>query len=102
MAAPFTKVTIVSRMWVIYDRHADVLHVRLHEDEPYEGEGTAGGVELDYALSDGRPSGAKVIGFRRLGWGDRLTELGQILGEHLNLGASDVSVAIANAVKRAK
>jgi hypothetical protein len=90
------------RVSVAYDRHADVLHVTLGDAVPYEGDGRPKGVELDYALKDGSPCGAKVIGFERNGWTEkgRLAELASILGRHLSVPAAEVALAVARAIGR--
>ena len=54
-----------------YDRRVDVLYIGRGERVPAEGEGLPGGIELDYALADGSPCGATIIGFRRNGWPER-------------------------------
>jgi hypothetical protein len=81
-----------------YDRPADVLYIARGERVPAEGEGLAGGVELDYALADGSPCTATVIGFRRNGWPERLDELAGIVGRHLSVGPRRIAEAILTAI----
>lgn len=77
-----------------YDRHADVLYIARGRRVPAEGEGLPGGVELDFALADGSPCGATVIGFWRNGWSERLDELASIIGKHLSIDAKRIATAI--------
>ena len=85
---------------VDYDRNADVLYIARGERVPAEGEGLAGGVELDYALADGSPCAATVIGFRRNEWSQRLEELAGIIGRHLSVGPRRIATAIRAAIAR--
>lgn len=81
-----------------YDRNADVLYVARGERVPAEGEGLPGGVELDYALTDGSPCAATIIGFRRNGWPERVEELAGIIGRHLSVSSRTAVEAIRAAV----
>jgi hypothetical protein len=81
-----------------YDRHSDVLYIARGERVPAEGEGLPGGVELDYALADGSPCGATVIGFRRNGWPGRLGVLARIVGRHLSIDPRRMGEVIRAAV----
>jgi hypothetical protein len=81
-----------------YDRNADVLYIARGERIPAEGEGLPGGVELDYALADGSPCAATVIGFRRNGWPERVDELAGIVGRHLSIGPRRIAGVIRDAV----
>jgi hypothetical protein len=81
-----------------YDRNADVLYIARGERVPAEGEGLPGGVELDYALADGSPCAATVIGFRRNGWSERVGELTGIIGRHLSIGPRRIAEALRAAV----
>lgn len=81
-----------------YDRRADVLYVGRGKRVPAEGEGLPGGIELDYALADGTPCGATVIGYRRNGWPERLEQLTRVVAEHLSVATKRVADAIRTAV----
>ena len=87
-------IQIKESLSVFYDRPVDVLHVRLRDGVPYEGDGRDFGVELDYALADDKPVGAKVIGYARYGWDHNLNELAKILAEHLSVSKTDLAGAI--------
>jgi hypothetical protein len=77
-----------------YDSNADVLYIARGERVPAEGEGLPGGVELDYALADGSPCAATVIGFRRNRWPERVDALAGIIGRHLSIGPKRVAAVI--------
>jgi hypothetical protein len=81
-----------------YDSSADVLYIGPRHWDSSEGDGLPDGVELDYALADGKPCGATIIGYRRNGWPDRLEELARIVAGHLSVGADRVAKAIKSAV----
>jgi uncharacterized protein YuzE len=83
---------------VDYDRASDVLYISSGDRVAVEGEGCAGGLQLDYALADGKPCAATVIGFRRNGWPDRLSELAGLVARHLGVAPDDVSRALQPAV----
>lgn len=51
------------------------------------------GVELDYDVDDGVPSGVTVIGFRRNGWHEDLRRLSAMANDHLGVLADDVRAA---------
>ena len=86
-----------SAMSVAYDRPVDVLHITVGPLVPYEGDGLPGGVELDFSLDDGAPCGAKVIGFQKNGWIDRVPKLAKLIGKHLGVPASTIEQAILDA-----
>lgn len=67
------------------------------ERVPAEGEGSSGGVELDYTLADGLPCGATVIGYRRNGWSERVEELAGIAGKHLAINPRRLAGVIRTA-----
>ena len=91
-----TAPTTVSRprVTVSYDDLGDVLHIVLGKAVPYEGDGLAEGVELDFALDDDAPCGAKVIGYRKNRWSGRLDELARIVGKHLAIEPGLLKTAI--------
>ena len=70
---------------VSYDRGVDVLHLATGKRADLEGEGRPDGIELDYAVDDGRPCAVTVFGYMRHGWIPRLRELAQIAGSHLSI-----------------
>jgi hypothetical protein len=73
-----------------YDRISDVLYIWLGEPVPSEGDGVPNGIELDYALIDGKPCGATIIGFHQYEWPNHLEELGAIVGRHLGVASPEV------------
>jgi hypothetical protein len=79
---------------VDYDRPADVLYIAVGRPVPSEGEGVAPGLQLDYALADGSPCGATVIGYNTYGWPGRVDELARLVGAHLQLQPSQVLAAL--------
>ena len=81
-----------------YDRSVDVLYIARGERVPAEGEGLPDGIELDYALADGTPCGATIIGYRRNGWPEKLEQLTRILAAHLSVGTKRLAGAIRTAV----
>jgi hypothetical protein len=81
-----------------YDRRADVLYVVLGDDRACEGEGLSNGVELNYDIANGKPSGATVIGFHRNKWDVRIAELATVISRHLVVADMIVSTAIKRAV----
>jgi hypothetical protein len=83
-----------TKLAVDYDRNSDVLYIGRGDWVAVEGEGRADGLELDYALADGKPCGATVIGFRRNGWPDRLDELAGLVAAHLGVTPETVSQAL--------
>lgn len=88
------------KLTVSYDRAVDVLHIGLGEAVAYEGDGRADGIELDYSLDDDSPCGAKVIGFRKYAWPERLPELAGILGDHLAVDDKALVDAIARQTRK--
>jgi hypothetical protein len=80
-----------------YDAPVDVLHL-VRDVVPHEGDGLPDGVELDYALEDGRPCGVKVIGFHKNGWDFKPSQLAKIVSQHLQWNENDISVLIKEAV----
>lgn len=97
MVATFTVKPTALR--VAYDRPVDVLHVAVGAAEAYEGEGRPKGVELDYSIDSGRPCGAKVIGFKRNGWTDKVSVLADELSKHLAVERGRVVDAIKRAIR---
>jgi hypothetical protein len=84
---------------VDYDYPADVLYVSLGRPVPDEGEDMPRGVVLRYALKDGNPSGATVIGLRQNQWHRNLSELADIIARHLTIDPIGVAIAIEHEVK---
>ena len=82
---------------VAYDRPVDVLHITIGEATAYEGEGLPRGVEIDYAVDNGVPCGAKVIGFERNGWSEETKALAALLSRYLDVSATDIAIAIVKA-----
>jgi hypothetical protein len=70
---------------ISYDRLADVVYITLGRAVPNEGDGVPNGIELSYALSNGAPCGAKVLGFHMYEWDSHLDELAAIIGRHLDI-----------------
>ena len=87
------------KLRVKYDRTVDVLHIHVGAPVASEGDGRQGGIELDYSVENGRPCGAKVIGFTRYGWSNNLGELARIVGNHLSIGTEEVVDAIKEALR---
>lgn len=83
----------------IYDRPVDVLILTKGDPVPSEGEGLPDGVELDFSMDDGTPSGAKVIGFYKNHWEDRESSLAKILAEHLSISFDKSITSIRKAVE---
>lgn len=82
-----------------YDRDSDVLYLTVGPAVPVEGAGLPGGVELDFALETGEPSGITVIGFAHNGWAVRIADLAQISADHLGAAARSVLASIEHAVR---
>ena len=83
-----------------YDPETDVLYVTLGDPIECEGDGLENGVELDYAVADGKPCAATVVGFHRHRWEANVAGLAQIISGHLNIVDQPVAVAIRGAVGR--
>jgi hypothetical protein len=81
-----------------YDRPVDVLHLVIGEPQSYEGDGAAGGIEIDYSIETGEPCGAKVIGFKRNGWNRRVAELVKVIALHLPAKEKEILNAVEKAV----
>jgi hypothetical protein len=88
-----------SKVAARYDRGVDVLYVTLGDAVACEGDGRAGGIELDFAIEGGTPCGLTVIGFRRNGWSDNLDRLIGLAADHLNVPIETVKEAIGRALK---
>lgn len=82
----------------IYDRPVDVLHVTVGRPQAYEGDGFPYGVEIDYSVETGQPCGAKVIGFQRNGWHERMPELAHFMAKHLPANDRDILDAVKQVV----
>lgn len=85
-------------LWSSYDELVDVLYL-VKEAVPSEGEGIARGVELDYSLSDGRPTAVTVIGYCRNGWNKELHALADIVAKHLSLDTKMVVRSILESIE---
>lgn len=81
-----------------YDLRADVLYVTLGPPIECEGDGLDKGIELDYSVSDGKPCGTTVIGFRRNGWQRNMPELARVISQHVHIPEPVISAAIRGAV----
>jgi hypothetical protein len=81
-----------------YDHAVDVLYVTLNPHVASEGEGRPGGIELDFAISDGSACGVTVIGFRRNGWEQNGERLYGLIADHLNVSVGKVKSAILEAI----
>lgn len=82
-----------------YDRGVDVLYIFLGSIMPVEGDGLPRGVELDWALDDGRPCGVTVVGFEKNGWPENTDELAHIAAAHLSLPDFLVAQTIKTAIR---
>ena len=83
-----------------YDRPVDVLHVTVGRPQAYEGDGFPRGVEIDYSLKTGKPCGAKVIGFQRNGWHERINELARFMAKHLPVEDKDILNAVKKVIRK--
>lgn len=81
-----------------YDRAVDVLYFFTGKPVPVEGGGLPGGVEIDYAIGSGAAVGATVVGYARNGWHAKVSELAQIIAEHLSVDPQRSKRAIEQAV----
>ena len=81
-----------------YDRPVDVLHLVMGNPQAYEGDGLPFGVEIDYSIKTGAPCGAKVIGFERNGWRNKIPELANLIASHLSVEDKDVLHAVKKIV----
>jgi hypothetical protein len=81
-----------------YDQLSDVLYVSLGAPVPNEAEGEPDGIELAFAVSDGAPCGASVIGYRLYGWDSRLDQLGARISSHLKVDPISIETAVQAAV----
>jgi uncharacterized protein YuzE len=82
-----------------YDRRADVLYVSAGEPVASEGTGSVNGIELDFAVENGKPCGATVIGLRRNGWADNIAKLSEIIARHISVSERPVSEVIIKAIR---
>jgi hypothetical protein len=98
MAATLQFLTRRPKLTADFDAAGDVLNVVLGKPVPAEGSGLPGGIELDFAIEDGKPCGATVIGYRRNGWVERTDELAARIGAHLAVRPQIVAEAIRVAV----
>lgn len=84
---------------VSYDRKVDVLHIGVGAVCDVEGDGLPGGIELNYCVSDDRPCGVTVLGFQRNGWSNNIGGLADIAGDHLDVDARTLMIAIERITK---
>ncbi|PPQ30422.1 hypothetical protein [Rhodopila globiformis] len=81
-----------------YGQLSDVLYVSLGSPVPSEADGEPDGIELAFAVSDGAPCGASVIGYRLYGWDSRLQQLSARTGAHLKVDPTCVEAAARTAM----
>ncbi|HUC18685.1 MAG TPA: hypothetical protein VMA37_13465 [Acetobacteraceae bacterium] len=79
-----------------YDSRGDVLYVSRGNPRASESERHDRGVLLRYAFDNGAASGVTIIGYHKNGWGGDLSELAQIVVNHLG-GNRDDALAIMSA-----
>jgi len=94
MAAVKKRRSVTPRVKAAYDRMADVLYITLGDPVAAEGDGRLGGIELDYALNDGSPAGATVIGYFRNRWPEKADELVRVIAEHLSVPSGELAAAV--------
>lgn len=85
-------------VFVTYDDLVDVLYIVQGSPRLVEGDGVDLGVELDYSFDDGEPCGATVIGLKRYGWTDRISDLVKIIGNHLSVDGNRLKDEINSVV----
>lgn len=77
-----------------YDLPLDVLHIAVGKSRPYEENGHALGVVINFDLQSGAACEAKLNGFKRNGWDNDLSSLARFLALLLSANATDIFNAI--------
>ena len=94
-----TARTSTSPIRVDFDAQSDVLYISLGQPVPSDSDSQERGIQYRFAWSDNAPSGVTIMGFKFYGWNNRLSELAEIVGDHIKLSPRIVEPEIVKAVK---